>query len=169
MLTRDGARFELTLRTFPDRPELPLVAAALQDQWSSIGVKLEISVSNISEIPAGHQDGTLELALLARNYGATADPSGTVQGDFSTGGAVWGAMNWDAPAVTEALGKIAANGDTAVRNPLIQKVVADVHEALPLIPVLWYQHTVAVAKDLKGVIADPLERSYGLQNITRTK
>ena len=25
VLTRDGARFELTLRTFPDRPELPLV------------------------------------------------------------------------------------------------------------------------------------------------
>ena len=169
VLTRDGARFELTLRTFPDRPELPLVAAALQDQWRSIGIKLEISVSNFSEIPAGHQDGTLELALFARNYGATADPSGTVQGDFSNGGADWGAMNWDAPAVTEALGKIAANGDTAVRNPLIQKVVADVHEALPLIPVLWYQHTVAVAKDLKGVIVDPLERSYGLQNITRTK
>ena len=169
VLTKDGERFSLTVRTFPDRPELPLVAAAIQDQWRAIGVELEVSVSNFSEIPAGHQDGTLELALFARNYGATADPTGTVQGDFSNGGADWGAMNWDAPDVTEALGKIAANGDTAVRNPLIQEVVTDIHEALPLIPVLWYQHTVALAKDLEGVVVDPLERSYGLQKLTRAK
>ena len=33
ILEKDGERFSVQLRTFPDRPELPLMAAALQDQW----------------------------------------------------------------------------------------------------------------------------------------
>jgi len=140
ILTKGGERFTLTLRTFPDRPELPLVAAALQDQWKEIGIELEVSVSNFSEIPAGHQDGTLELALFARNYGATADPTGTVQVDFGAGG-----------------------------GPLIKSVVADIHNELPLIPVTWYQHTVSVAAGMEGVVIDPLERSYGLQSISWSK
>ena len=169
ILSKDGERFKLTLRTFPDRPELPLVGAALQDQWREIGVELEVSVSNFSEIPAGHQDGTLELALYARNYGATADPTGTVQVDFGAGGGDWGTMNWDAPKVAEAVATIASTGDTDVRNPLIATVISDIHDELPLIPVVWYQHTVSIAKGVEGVVIDPLERSYGLQSISWSK
>ncbi|OED42562.1 ABC transporter substrate-binding protein [Chromatiales bacterium (ex Bugula neritina AB1)] len=169
ILTRNGERFSLTLRTFPDRPELPLVGAALQDQWKNIGVELNVSVSNYSEIPAGHQDGSLELALFARNYGATADPTGTVYADFGAGGGDWGSMNWNAPNVAEAIATIAANGEAAVRNPLIKQVASDIHQGLPLLPVAWYQHTLSIASGLDGVIVDPLERSYGLQNISWVK
>jgi len=169
ILTRDGERFSMTLRTFPDRPELPLVAAALQDQWKEIGVELNVSVSNFSEIPAGHQDGSLDVALYARNYATTADPTGTAQADFGTGGGDWGAMNWDAPVVAEAISTIASNGDTTVRNPLIKQVVAEIHKELPLIPVVWYQHTVSIADGLEGVVIDPLERSYGIQALSWSK
>ena len=166
ILSRDGKRFSLTLRTFPDRPELPLVGAALQDQWKAIGVELAVSVSNYSEIPAGHQDGSLEVALFARNYGATADPTGTVQADFGAGGGDWGAMNWEASAVAEAINTIASSGDNEVRKPLIKQVVAEIHRDLPMLPVAWYQHTISIAKGLDGVVVDPLERSYGLQSIS---
>ncbi len=69
ILVKEGTRFSILLRTFPDRPELPLIAAALQDMWKEIGIELEVSVANYSEIPAGHQDGTLHVALYARNFG----------------------------------------------------------------------------------------------------
>lgn len=169
ILTRDGERFSLTLRTFPDRPELPLIGAALQDQWKEIGVELTVSVSNFSEIPAGHQDGTLELALYARNYGYTVDPTGAVQADFGPDGGDWGAMNWNAPAVAEAISTIAANGDADVRDPLIRQVAAEIHQDLPVLPVAWYQHTISIARELEGVVVDPLERSYGLQDISWSK
>lgn len=165
VLVRDGARFELTLRTFPDRPELPLVAAALQDQWRAIGVALEVSVANYSEIPAGHQDGSLDVALFARNYGLTPDPIGTVVSDYSSGGGDWGAMNWDAPRVAEAVAEIAATADDATRAPLIAEVAAALQADLPMIPVVWYQHTVAVADGLENVVIDPLERDYGLDRV----
>ena len=94
ILEKNGERFSILLRTFPDRPELPLIASVLQDNWKGIGIELEISVANYSEIPAGHQDGTLHIALYARNYGLTPDPIGTVLQDFGVGGGDWGAMGW---------------------------------------------------------------------------
>lgn len=166
ILIRDGERFSLLLRTFPDRPELPLIAAALQDQWRSIGVELEVSVSSYSEIPAGHKDGSLHVALYARNYGLTPDPIGTVLQDFGPGGGDWGAMNWDNGEVAQALQSIAATNDQAVRNEHIATVVNALHKEMPLIPVVWYQHTVSVAAGLQGYVVDPLERKYRLNEIS---
>jgi len=165
ILVRDGERFALTLRTFPDRPELPLVATALQDQWRTIGVDLTVSVSNYSEIPAGHKDGSLDVALFARNYGVTADPIATITNDFGSEGGDWGAMNWNAPDVAEAVTTIAATADPEKRVPLIKTVVSRLHEDLPMIPVVWYQLTVGNNKQLEGIEIDPLERSYHLDQI----
>ena len=166
ILEKDGERFSVQLRTFPDRPELPLMATALQDQWRAIGVELDVSVANYSEIPAGHQDGSLEVALYARNYGLTPDPIGTVLNDFGAGGSDWGAMNWDAPKVAEALETIAETADEAIRKPLIAEATAAIHNDLPLMPIIWYQHTVSIAKGLDGVIIDPRQRTYGLERIS---
>ena len=166
ILTRDGERFKLLLRTFPDRPELPLIATALQSQWGEIGVELEVSVSSYSEIPKGHKDGSLEVALFARNYGLTPDPIGTTLADFGKGGGDWGAMGWDNAKVAEALDKISQTSDAAVRTENIAIVTKALQDELPLIPVVWYQHTVSVAKDLKGYVVDPLERNYGLSKVS---
>jgi len=169
VLTRDGERFALTLRTFPNRPELPLIAAALQDQWRRIGVDLAVSVGNSSEIPAGHQDGSLEVALYARNYGITPDPVVNVAGDFGAGGGDWGAMNWEAPKVAAAIATASATADPAERAPAIETVAQALQTELPVLPIAWYIHTVAHAADLQGVVVDPLERTYGLSALSRAE
>jgi len=166
ILTRDGERFALELRTFPDRPELPLMAAALQDQWRAIGVEIDVTVANYSIIPEGHQDGTLEVALYARNYALTPDPIGTVLQDFGDGGGDWGAMGWESATVADALENIAASADEGVRAEAIGTVAATLQAELPVIPIVWYQHTVAIADGLQGVIIDPLQRSYGLSAVS---
>ncbi|MFK7858777.1 MAG: ABC transporter substrate-binding protein [Granulosicoccus sp.] len=165
ILVRNGERFALELRTFPDRPELPLIAAVLQDQWRAIGIELDVNVSNYSIIPEGHKDGTLEVALYARNYALTPDPIGTVLQDFGTGGGDWGAMGWENDAVAKALETIAASADKNLRADSISIVANELQAGLPVIPVVWYQHTVAIAEGLQGVIVDPLQRSYGLSEL----
>lgn len=166
ILVKDGERFSILLRTFPDRPELPLMAAALQDQWKDIGVELEVSVASYAEIPAGHQDGSLHVALYARNFGLTPDPVGTVLQDFGVGGGDWGAMGWANADVATALEAIAATSDPEERAAHIAKVAHILHDELPVIPIVWYQHTVALAAGLDGVVIDPLQRSYGLSKVT---
>jgi peptide/nickel transport system substrate-binding protein len=160
MLQRNGKPFQVTLRTFSDRPELPVVATALQAQFKAIGIGMAVSVANSSEIPAGHQDGTLELALLARNYGLVPDPMGTLLQDFGAQGGDWGAMGWTSALVRESLQTLSSTTD-AKRQSAQRGAIATVLQAeLPVIPVAWYQHTATSSKRLGQVVIDPLERSY---------
>lgn len=165
ILAKNGARFALTLTTYPDRPELPLVSAVLEQQFRQIGVALTINSTNSSEIPAGHQDGSLDLGLIARNFSLIPDPIGTVMSDFAPTGD-WGAMNWDNPEFVELVSGIArGDGDDADRTHAAEILQAE----LPVIPIAWYQQTLAAATDLSGVTIDPYERSFGLQDLERTK
>jgi len=165
MLSRDGEPLRLTLRTFPDRPELPLIATALQDQWRGLGVDLQLAIGNSSEIPAGHQDGSLELALLARNFALIPNPLGTLLQDYGPGGGDWGAMNWSDARLNEILQELRAGADPARASALRQEAAAILHEALPVIPITWYQQTAAVSRALENFSIDPFERSYRLSSM----
>ena len=78
LLQRDGKVFELSLITYADRPELTNVATALQAQWKKLGVKLNVSITSSSSIPAGHLDGSLEVALIAAQLWRDCRPSGGI-------------------------------------------------------------------------------------------
>ncbi|WP_207208107.1 ABC transporter substrate-binding protein [Salipiger sp. IMCC34102] len=161
ILARDGERFALTLTTYPDRPELPLVAAVLEQQFRTIGVELTINTTNSSEIPSGHQDGSLELALIARNFSLVPDPIGTVMSDY-VGNGDWGAMNWQNEQFATLVRGIArGEGDDGDRA----QAAAILQDELPIIPIAWYQQTLAVLDRVEGAEIDPFERSFGLQDM----
>lgn len=160
ILVRGDQRFALTLRTFPDRPELPLLAAAIQDQLKQVGIALAVAVGNSSEIPAGHKDGTLELGLLARNFSLVPDPIGTMLSDFGEKGGDWGAMGWSSPELIGHLRKLGRTSDPAERAAARGAIARILQAELPVVPIAWYRHTVAVAKRVRDVSIDPLERSY---------
>ena len=165
ILERDDERFALTLTTYPDRPELPLVASVLEQQFRAIGVELAIDVTNSSAIPARHADGSLDLGLVARNFSLIPDPIGTVLSDYAPTGD-WGAMGWENPTFVERVGAIArgeADEDTRA------EAAATLHEELPVIPIAWYRQTLAVARTVEGAIIDPFERTFGLQALTRAE
>ncbi|GAB3117621.1 ABC transporter substrate-binding protein [Novispirillum itersonii] len=164
--SRDGKPLKLTLRTFPDRPELPVIATALQAQWREIGVDVAVSVGNSSDVPAGHRDGTLQMALMARSFGLVPDPLVTALQDFGPGGGDWGAMNWSSPAMEQALATLKRGTDPATATGLRQTVSRILLAELPVIPVSWYQQTVAVSKRVSGLTLDPYERSYRLSEVT---
>ena len=169
MLRKDGKPFKVTLRTFPDRPELPPMAAALQAQFKEVGIDLQVSIGNSSDIPAGHQNGTLELALLARNYSLVPDPMGTLLQDLGPSGGDWGAMGWSSAAVRSSLDTLSQTSDTSRRSALRGSLATVLHAELPVIPVAWYQHTATSSKRLGNVTLDPLERSYRISRMTLVK
>jgi peptide/nickel transport system substrate-binding protein len=167
MLSKDGKPFKATLRTFPDRPELPPMAAALQAQFKEVGIDLAVSVTNSSEIPAGHKDGSLEIGLLARNYSLVPDPIGTLLQDFgSTSGGDWGAMGWTSAQVRSSLDALSSSNDEKRRSQLRGSIATVLHAELPVIPIAWYQHTATSSKRLQGVTIDPLERSYRISQMS---
>ncbi|MEE2861541.1 MAG: ABC transporter substrate-binding protein, partial [Pseudomonadota bacterium] len=161
ILTRDGERFALTLTTYPDRPELPLVASVLEQQFRAIGVELTINTTNSSEISSGHQDGSLDLGLIARNFGLIPNPVGTVLSDYAPTGD-WGAMGWQNDEII-ALARSVGRGDSGIEA---RKRIAEILQTeLPIIPIAWYRQTLAVAKGVEGTVIDPWERTFGLSDL----
>ncbi|SCY71519.1 peptide/nickel transport system substrate-binding protein [Paracoccus tibetensis] len=161
ILTRDGQRFSLTLTTYPDRPELPLSAAVLQQMFAEIGVEVVIDSTNSSEVAVRHGDGTLDIALFARNFALVPDPIGTFLTDYAPTGD-WGAMNWDNPEFTALIEDLArGEGGQAERERAIEILQTE----LPVIPVAWYQQTAAVSTGVAGAVLDPYERTIGLRQM----
>ncbi|MFL9923998.1 ABC transporter substrate-binding protein [Herbaspirillum lusitanum] len=160
---RDGQRFELRLLTFVDRPELPLIAAALQEEMRQIGIAVRVVIGNSSDIPAGHRSGALEMGLTARNFGNLPEPVATLLQDFGPQGADWGAMNWSDPQVVAALNRLADSAGQPQQDRAL--VAATLQRELPVIPVVWYRQTVAVSQRLRGAGIDPFERSYRISQL----
>ena len=160
VLEKDGQRFSVTLRTYPDRSELPPLATAVQAALAAVGVEVDVLVGNSSEIPAAHADGTLDMALYTRNFALVPDPLVTLLTDLDPSGADWGAMNWHDADVTAALTDLAggATGDEA--EAARRTITGTLQEQLPLIPVAWYRQSAVVAATVDGLELDPYERSW---------
>jgi peptide/nickel transport system substrate-binding protein len=164
-LTRDGRRFTIALRTFPDRPELPTLATAIQDALRKVGIAVEIEIGNSSEIPAGHEDGSLELGLYARNFALVPDPLVTLLGDFDPDGADWGAMGWSDAGLTQSLETLAGGDDSTDTANDRERVAQILQRELPVIPVAWYRQSAVVSDRVDGFELDPLERSWRLTEL----
>jgi peptide/nickel transport system substrate-binding protein len=160
ILQKDGKTFAVELLTYPDRPELPLTAAVLEQLLKDVGIAVTINSTNSSEIPARHAAGTLEMGLLARNFALVPDPVGTLLQDYAPSGD-WGAMGWNNPEFTAAVKKLAAEGGTSAEKSAL---AATLQAELPVLPIAWYQQTAAVSKGVKGIVIDPYERGFGLKS-----
>lgn len=164
-LRRDGKAFKVTLRTYSDRPELPVMAAAIQAQLKEVGIDMAVAIANSSEIPAGHKDGTLELALVARNYSLVPDPVGTLLEDFGPTGGDWGAMGWASASLRDAIAALSSTHDSQRRSRQRGAIATVIQADLPMIPVAWYQHSATSSNRLTGVSFDPLEISYRINQV----
>jgi peptide/nickel transport system substrate-binding protein len=166
VLTRDGRRFSLTLLCQSVTPELPLIAAAVQEQLGKVGVQIAVRVGSAAETPAAHNDGTLELALANRGFMLVPDPTGTLIQDYATwGGGEFGAMGWRNAGVDQALRELAAGTDPTRTAALRSQLVRTLHEELPVIPIVYAPRTAAVSQRIENAMVDPLERTYGLSQI----
>lgn len=164
---RDGQRLALTLTTFLDRPELPLIAAALQEEMRQIGIAVRVVIGNSSDIPAGHRSGALEMGLVARNFGNLPDPVATLLQDFGPDGGDWGAMGWRNAEVPALLARLASGAQRAPAQGRAERarVAAVLQSELPLIPVVWYRQVCAVSRRIEGASIDPFERSYRISQL----
>lgn len=165
VLTRNGQRFSLTLLTFPDRPELPLMAMVIQQQLRKVGIEVKINSTNASEIPAQHHSGKLQLALFSRNFALTPDPTGTLLQDYAEKGGDWGAMNWHPTGFSTALHTLTQSTDASARAQARTLITSALQQDLPVIPIAWYQQSAAINSQLKNVALDPFERHFGLRQL----
>lgn len=169
ILEKDGKRFSITLRTYPNWPDLPLIATALQSQLRAVGINLEVSVGSYTEIPSGHADGSLDIALMTRSFSMVPDPLATVMADYGPGGADWGAMNWDNAEAADLLAQLVRTNDSAARADMQHQLTSILQSELPTIPVVWSELAVAASDKLENLFVDPFEQNYYLSDLRWVK
>ncbi len=161
ILEKDGHRFEFELVTYATRPMLPPLAEVLQQQFKAIGIKMDIMVGESSLIPDKRADGSLQAALLARNFGQIPDAIGTIYGDFGPNPGSWGSLGWQSDHLNRLLADYLQTFDQHKAASKRKEILALLQTELPVIPVTWYEHIVAVSNQLEGVSIDPFEiKSY---------
>jgi peptide/nickel transport system substrate-binding protein len=164
--TRQGVRLEATLMTLGNRPELPVMATALQAQLRAVGLSINISVGQTASIPAAVRDGTMQMAMFARTYVNVPDPIGTIIPDYTLERSVWGTMNWDGRGRMRALTDAYVTGFDAARNAALRREITRlIHDEMPVIPISWFEHTVAVSPRVRDVTIDPFEMRYMLDRM----
>ncbi|QMR41594.1 ABC transporter substrate-binding protein [Klebsiella aerogenes] len=159
---KDGHPLHLKLITYANRPELIVIATALQAQWKEVGAEVDVVMENASAIPAGHADGSLEMALIARNFALVPDPMATLLSDFSSiQGGDWGPMNWNNPTVfsdLKAMSQMApGTPEFAQRASQLSQAITD---DIPMIPITYYIQQTGVSQRVQGFRFDPYERSF---------
>ena len=164
-LAKDGKPLRLELLTYPDRPELPALATAIQAELDEIGVTVDVEVTNSSEIPAKHADGSLQMALVAQAFALVTDPLPTVADTFAEGGSDWGTMGWSDPGVTRAVAALTAGADGSQGASYRHQIVRTAQEQLPLVPVAWYRMNAAVSDRVDGFVLDSLETTWRITDI----
>lgn len=165
ILERDGRRFSVRALTFANRPELPVMAAAIQAQLREIGIEIAIEPSPPGRVPAAQRDGSLEMALVSRTYVNVPDPIGTIIPDFTRDRSLWAAMNWRHDEIRRLVPEYVGSFDDDRRAAIQRRVAEILQDELPVIPVSWTEHTVAVANTIAGVEVDPFEMSYRLNRV----
>ena len=162
VLIRDGQRFSLRLQSHAAAQELPLIAAALQQQLRQVGIEIEVRIGTVADTPASHRDGSLQLALVNRGYLIVPEPTAALVDDFSLGGGVYGAMGWEDAATSDALAALAAGIDPTRAAELRAQVVNTLQTELPVIPLLFNRRTATINARVRDVHVDPFERTFGL-------
>lgn len=162
---KDGQKFEITLDTYNDRPELPIMATAIQAQLKKIGIDLKLLIGNYTEIIRKHKDNTLHLGLISRNFALVPNPLGTLIQDYDKGGANWGAMNWNNEIMFSYLDELKSTDN----QELQYKVTELLQNELPSIPLAWTEKTVVSNKRVQNVKIDPLEINFFLSEMKWAK
>ncbi|WP_417766986.1 ABC transporter substrate-binding protein [Stappia sp.] len=165
---KDGARFSGTILTFANRPELPVIATAMQAQFREIGYDLAIRIGEWTAIVEAQRDGSLDMGLTSRNLAIVPDPVGTVAVDFASDtippGAA-GTTGWKNEELRSLVEHYLREGDAERQADLRRGIIGIIHDELPLIPVVWYDQIIAVNRRLSGFRGDPFELRFNLQDV----
>lgn len=163
---KNGVRLQAKLMTIANRPELPVMAAAIQAQLKLIGMEITIAAGQTGAIPAAIKDGTMEMTMFARTYVNVPDVIATIIPDYTRERSNWGTLNWAGRSLIKPLAdEYVQSFDETRRSALRREITRIIHEEAPVIPVSWFEHTVAVSDRIAGVEIDPFEMRYLLERI----
>lgn len=165
ILVRDGERFEIEMRTYDSRPELPVIGVAIQGMLKEVGIDVVMKQGDWTIISDGHTDGTLEAGIVSDSFVYVPDPIGALSENFYQGGGFWGSMNWNNAEFDTMVETYQETVDPAQLAQLRTDMVAMIHDEHPMVTVTWYDDVYAVSDAVANFTFDVYERDFGLNRL----
>ncbi|SMR83616.1 peptide/nickel transport system substrate-binding protein [Aliiroseovarius halocynthiae] len=166
ILTRNGERFSIEMRTYDSRPELPVIGVAIQDMLKVVGIEVTMRAGDWTLISDGHTDGTLEAGMVSDSFVYVPDPIGALAENFYQGGGFWGSMNWNNAEFDALVETYQRAVDPDQLAQLRTDMVGMIHEEHPMVTVTWYDDVYAVSDAVANFKFDVYERDFGLNRLT---
>jgi peptide/nickel transport system substrate-binding protein len=168
--SKDGVRFAGTIRTFSNRPEMPVIAAALQAMFRTVGYELEISIGEASAIVEAKQQGTLDIGFSSRHLAIIPDGIAVISSEFvvedTRSQSDTGATNWRNSDFDTLCSSYYDETDEEARAAMRHRLAEILQEELPVIPIVWYSQIFAVSEHLEGFVNDPFEQRLYLDRLS---
>ncbi|MEI5681039.1 MULTISPECIES: ABC transporter substrate-binding protein [unclassified Mesorhizobium] len=168
--SKDGVRFAGIIRTFPNRPEMPVIAAALQAMFKTVGYELAISIGEASAIVEAKQNGTLDIGFSSRHLAIVPDGIAVISSEFvvedSRNQSDTGATNWRNEEFDKLCDAYYGETDEKVRATSRRRLTEILQEDLPAIPIVWYSQIFAVSDRVDGFVNDPFEQRLYLDRLS---
>ena len=162
-LAKGGQKLQASMMVPSNRPEIPLMAQAVQAQLRAVGIAIEVLPGPSGALPGGMRDGSMQTAMLARTYVNMSDPIGTILPDFTGTQQVWASPGFVNAGMERSVQAYLVSFDDTERASLRKRIVAILQDQLPVIPVSRYElnRFVSPRVALASVVLHPFEQDYG--------
>jgi peptide/nickel transport system substrate-binding protein len=154
-----AAAGEIVLATYTNRPELPEVATAVQQQLEKAGFKVRQVVRDYAQMEADALGGKFDAFILPRNTLLdTGDPSSYLSSDFTCSGSFNISQLCDKDvdaAVARTVGAVDRNERQKAETAAEAKVLG----TDAVVPLVHERFVQGVGKGVEGVSLDPMERT----------
>ncbi len=109
----------------------------------------------------------MQMTLFTRSYVSVPEVMATIIPDYNRERSNWGTMNWPGRDRLKPLAEeYVVSFDAARKAAIRAEITKIIHDETPVIPVSWFEHTVAVSNRLSNVTVDPYETRYMLDQIS---
>ncbi|MDN4493038.1 ABC transporter substrate-binding protein [Ureibacillus aquaedulcis] len=161
---KDGKVFEATFLTFPQRPELTVLAEVIQSKLLEQGMKVNIrQVENIDETLVNEE---WDLAMYSMLTAHTGSPHFFLETFYKTDSA--SNMNHFASRTVDAMiDEMHGTTDPEKSTELAIEIQEEIAEEVPHSYIVHPNTVFAVNKDLQGFEALPIEYYYNHANIDK--
>jgi peptide/nickel transport system substrate-binding protein len=154
---RDGRALEFELLTYPARPDLVLLATAIQAQLADVGVTVTLRSVESAAITGILDKGEYQASMWTLQMAPSGDPGYILQTVYTTGGDSNPQLGYTSPRFDALIAQLNGTTDVAQRFALAQQAQAILREDSPAIYLMAPSFNTLYSPRLQNFVASPFD------------
>ena len=151
---KNGRPFEVNMLTFPQRPELTMMAEIIQSELRKEGI--QITIRQVENIDEALVNDDWDLSMYSMLTAHTGDPQYFLN-LFYRSGSHSNFSRYESPALEKMIDELNQTGDLAKRNELAVDIQDMITQDLPQAFIVHPHMIFAVRSGVKGFVPNPVE------------